>query len=323
MRTLLALAVLAPGLLALPATASTHVDLTPSCTQWLTFGPHTGCSVEWTGDEDNGDVFWRTHSAVRFDLAAQIPSGSTVTAVSLTLQVLVFPDASVYEIRELLGAACPGTWSGPGAGLGAPAGAPLFTSFDGVGTVFSPTFSSAAFTQVVQHWVDTPAQNFGLLFAAFPIISEACITQFVLHVDYDTPCPAPVNYCIAAPNSQGPNGAHMSILGSTSVAANDMVLVATGVRPGAPGFFYFGATQQQIPLGNGFSCAGNPLLRLASPNLFANASGQLVRPVNFTVGNALHIQPGSTWNFQVMYRDLAGGGAGFNLTDGLAITFCP
>ena len=32
---------------------------------------------------------------------------------------------------------------------------------------------------------------------------------------------------------------------------------------------------------------------------------------------------GETWNFQFLYRDLAGGGALFNLTDGLGVTFCP
>ena len=35
------------------------------------------------------------------------------------------------------------------------------------------------------------------------------------------------------------------------------------------------------------------------------------------------ISAGSTWNFQFWYRDPAGGGAGFNLSDGLQLTFCP
>ena len=35
------------------------------------------------------------------------------------------------------------------------------------------------------------------------------------------------------------------------------------------------------------------------------------------------IQAGATWNFQAWYRDPAGGPSGFNLSDGLGITFCP
>ena len=35
------------------------------------------------------------------------------------------------------------------------------------------------------------------------------------------------------------------------------------------------------------------------------------------------ITVGSTWNFQFRYRDPAAGGAYFNLSDGLEITFCP
>ena len=35
------------------------------------------------------------------------------------------------------------------------------------------------------------------------------------------------------------------------------------------------------------------------------------------------ILPGSTWNTQFWYRDPAFGGAGFNLSDGLGVTFAP
>ena len=35
------------------------------------------------------------------------------------------------------------------------------------------------------------------------------------------------------------------------------------------------------------------------------------------------ITAGSTWNFQFWYRDPAAGGADFNLSDGLEVTFCP
>jgi hypothetical protein len=35
------------------------------------------------------------------------------------------------------------------------------------------------------------------------------------------------------------------------------------------------------------------------------------------------ITAGSTWNFQFWFRDPVAGGASFNLSDGLGVTFCP
>ena len=41
-------------------------------------------------------------------------------------------------------------------------------------------------------------------------------------------------------------------------------------------------------------------------------------PNTFTV-----IAPGTTWNFQAWFRDPAAGGSGFNLSNGLELTFLP
>jgi hypothetical protein len=38
---------------------------------------------------------------------------------------------------------------------------------------------------------------------------------------------------------------------------------------------------------------------------------------------ATQITAGSTWNFQAWFRDPAAGGAFFNLSDGLNLTFAP
>jgi hypothetical protein len=320
LRKLLALSCFAPL-----ATAN-QLALAPSCSTVLAYGiPNNWCNVSFVGEP--GDILLRKHLLVRFDVAQHLPAGSVVNGATLLVSAQGFTDPTNFVVHELLAPACPGAvWSGSPLGLGASAGAPLFTGGSWTTTLTSPTFTS-----VVDNWFGVPAQNFGLMFAVpvdatlgGEIFYEACVSV-TLVVDFTPPppCPVPVSYCVAAANSQGPNGSHMSITGSTSLAANNLVLVADGVRPGAPGFFYFGATQQQIPLGNGFSCAGNPLFRLATPNLFADANGKLVRPVNFTVGSALNIQPGSVWNFQVKYRDVPGGGARYNFSDGLQITFCP
>jgi hypothetical protein len=47
------------------------------------------------------------------------------------------------------------------------------------------------------------------------------------------------------------------------------------------------------------------------------------RTLDFTSSPASDITAGSTWSFQFFYRDVAAGGAGFNLSNGLSATFCP
>jgi hypothetical protein len=50
----------------------------------------------------------------------------------------------------------------------------------------------------------------------------------------------------------------------------------------------------------------------------------MVRQVNFTAAPAAGVLvPGSTWRFQLWYRNPAGGGAGYNLSNGLRVRFCP
>jgi hypothetical protein len=299
-----------------------QVTLAPACSTTLEFFANSPyCNVSW--DEDDGFPLAHNSFVVRFDVASQLPAGSTVNSATLHLDASAFTGGP-FSVRELLATTdCATTWSGPFAGTGAACSASLANASVPQGGATPLALSSLALASVVQTWTDAPASNHGFLLVAELVSVQICVSNLALEIDFTPPCPAPVSYCIAAPNSQGPNGSHMSITGSTSLAANDMVLVADGVRPGAPGFFYFGATQQQIPLGNGYSCAGNPLWRLATPNLFADANGMLFRPVNFTVGSALNIQPGSVWNFQVKYRDIPGGGARYNFSDGLQVTFCP
>ena len=62
-------------------------------------------------------------------------------------------------------------------------------------------------------------------------------------------------------------------------------------------------------------------LSVTSANLFGTAS----LPFDNTAppNPSGQVAVGETWNFQFLYRDLAGGGALFNLTDGLGVTFCP
>jgi len=140
-------------------------------------------------------------------------------------------------------------------------------------------------------------------------------------------CPPPTNYCVTSPNSSG-FGARMGWIGSTSYGANDGSLQVTEAAFNVFGLFFYGALQDNVPFGDGVRCistAGSGLTRL-NPAALTSFVGDMTRPLDYQAfpmnAGAGQILPGSIWNFQFWYRDLAAGGAGFNVSDGLEVTFC-
>jgi hypothetical protein len=134
-------------------------------------------------------------------------------------------------------------------------------------------------------------------------------------------CAAPTIYCTTSPNSAGP-GAQISSSGTTSIAADNFVLHASGCPANKLGLFIYGMNPTQQVLGNGFLCVGNPFFRL--PHFNTSASGSATFAVDFNnlpVGG--QITSGSTWKFQLWFRDPAAGGSNFNLSNGESATFCP
>ena len=128
-------------------------------------------------------------------------------------------------------------------------------------------------------------------------------------------------YCTTSSNSVG-SGSLISGLGSTSVAANDFELVATGNPANQFGIFYMGTSQSNVSFGNGVRCVATDITRF--PLLQTDAFGDVGYAVDNTAPPALgRIVSGSTWNWQWWYRDPMGGGARFNLSDGLNVTYCP
>ncbi|MCC7015510.1 MAG: hypothetical protein IT454_23330 [Planctomycetes bacterium] len=131
------------------------------------------------------------------------------------------------------------------------------------------------------------------------------------------------NYCTAAPNSVGP-GATMGWTGSTSLALNNFGLAASGCPANKNALFFYGSTAiAGVPFSAGFKCIGNPVIRLSlsttdALGFVAQALDLLNPPTPFGQINA-----GSTWNFQLWYRDPAGTGGATNTTDGLSASFCP
>jgi hypothetical protein len=126
-------------------------------------------------------------------------------------------------------------------------------------------------------------------------------------------------YCQSTPNSTG-GAAILSSVGSSSVAANELVLHAAPV-PNAFGLFFFGPTQVNLPFGNGVRCVGGALLRLgpslASTHLLSRQLDLGSPPL------AGKLVAGSTWNVQAWFRDPQAGAGEFNLSSALSIVFEP
>ncbi|MAF67715.1 MAG: hypothetical protein CMJ84_18930 [Planctomycetes bacterium] len=141
-------------------------------------------------------------------------------------------------------------------------------------------------------------------------------------------CPHPSTFCVTTPNSAGPPGALIGSVGLPSISVNAFTLSASSAPPGQPGIFYYGPGQIQVPFGDGVRCVGGgPTFRL--PPIVIAGNGRASYHLDFTQppSNAGpgEIAPMDTWNFQFWYRDPANpnGLFGFNLSNGLEVTFCP
>jgi hypothetical protein len=134
-------------------------------------------------------------------------------------------------------------------------------------------------------------------------------------------CPV-ISYCPTSPNSVG-EGVVLSTEGSACPDLNNLTLVAEGGPTGQPGLLFYGGTTANQPFGMGVRCVGAPIYRLGT--VFFGGAGRAVVDLDLTQGpmgsGPGEITPGSTWHFQVWYRDPASGSWGFNLSNGLAATF--
>ncbi|MFT7668749.1 MAG: hypothetical protein ACI8X5_001448 [Planctomycetota bacterium] len=137
-------------------------------------------------------------------------------------------------------------------------------------------------------------------------------------------CPDPSNYCLTSANSVG-SGALLSFNGSSSLTLNSLQLNVQGLPVSTPGLFYYGPNQTAAFFGDGLRCVGGSITRLSPLQGDVLGTVSLLLDLNsapFDSGSGEAIE-GSTMNFQYWYRDPNAGGAGFNLTDGLSVTFCP
>lgn len=132
-----------------------------------------------------------------------------------------------------------------------------------------------------------------------------------------------VRYCTTTPNSGSAIGSVIDYMGSVSLAANDLVLTASGNPPNQFALFFYGTLQDNTPIGNGIKCVSGSQFRLAPAPI--DGVGFVMSPVDYNNPPAAagQIVSGSVWNFQCWLRDPAAGGSNFDFSDALQITFQP
>ena len=127
-------------------------------------------------------------------------------------------------------------------------------------------------------------------------------------------------------------GSRIIACGSTSVAADELVLTAFHMAPAQFAIFFMGGgSLPRIPFGDGQLCVGTGGIGLFRFPVQFSGEGRLISIgpglVAFTHATfraAGHIEPGDTWHFQGWYRDPLGPcGLAFNTSGSISVTFVP
>ena len=144
---------------------------------------------------------------------------------------------------------------------------------------------------------------------------------FVFAVSSPAPSSAPftLRRCDAAVNSTGEPAA-LSLLGSQDSDAAQLAVAATDLPPNVPVLTIFGSSTYSAPFGSGTLCISpfSPGILRAGVTM-ATGVGSSIQPIDFSApsGGGLFVR-GSTWHFQMLYRDQPGE---INGTDSVSLTF--
>ncbi len=130
-------------------------------------------------------------------------------------------------------------------------------------------------------------------------------------------------------NSTG-SGSPLTASGSTSVAADDLVLTAPSLDPNKFAVLFMGSEAGRgAPFGDGRLCVGGRIFRFSKQSTGSlgtlSYGPGLVSDSCMLFGSEGCITAGSTWFFQLWYRGKQHGecSSGFNTTNGLEVTFRP
>lgn len=128
------------------------------------------------------------------------------------------------------------------------------------------------------------------------------------------------NFCTAIANSTG-NPASISATGDASFLLDNFTLACVDLPTTTVGVFFSGtsAIDPGVPFGNGLLCVGGSIVRHGTVQV---TSGVAIDGQSLVSNEYLNVRPGDTRYYQFWYRNVAGGGAGFNTSDGLSVTFC-
>ena len=148
-----------------------------------------------------------------------------------------------------------------------------------------------------------------------------------------TPCPCGNDNDGSVPGSGCANGVFSSgarLVGSglASVGADTLALAASGLEPGNVALYFQGDTsingRDGLPFGEGLRCVGGSPVKLQVR--IASASGNASTDV--AIASTGNVSAGDRKYYQCCYRTSAspacgGGAAGFNFTNGCAVTWVP
>ena len=160
-------------------------------------------------------------------------------------------------------------------------------------------------------------------------LSMTCMTAPSTGVCMGGPMTIGTNYCMANANSTGSIGVQ-SALGSATVADNDVTLVASSLPNNSFGFFIASLDQGFVanPAGSqGNLCLAGAIGRYVGPGQIQNSggNGEFQLAIDLTMvpqpTGLVSVSAGESWNFQTWFRDVVGGTATSNFTNGLEIDF--
>lgn len=136
-------------------------------------------------------------------------------------------------------------------------------------------------------------------------------------------------YCTGTPNSTGGAG-QVTAFGSSLVSDNDVTLRAFNLPAGTFGILLASMGRDADPAWNGGAgvlCLDQPIGRISGPaGVFqSDAAGQFEHPLDLSavpLGSAAPaVTPGDTLHFAAWHRDVLGGSAASNLTEGFTVWF--